>query len=322
MLHVRLIVPPELRPAVMQLLLDDPSVIHLQVTYDASQRPNGDVVLFDIPRETASTLLAGLRLLSLSTTGAVILTELRAVFSETAREAVELAPGDPSEAVIWEEVKARVRAETVLTASWVALMTVAILIAAVGLLTDSGILIVGAMVVGPDYGPLAAAAIGLHLNQFSWIARGARMLAVGFCIAIPLAALLTIAIEVTGNTPASFVNNEQSATAFIARPDVFSVIVAVLAAIAGIMSLTQEKAGTLVGVLISVTTIPAAAAVGVYSAHGRWNDAFGSLAQLLLNLVVLVAVGGATLRVERLVHVRRRETRRRLLEAGAALSKV
>ena len=109
------------------------------------------------------------------------------------------------------------------------------------------------------------------------------------------------------------------------QPPLFAyrvVIVAVLAAIAGIMSLTQEKAGTLVGVLISVTTIPAAAAVGVYSAHGRWNDAFGSLAQLLLNLVLLVAVGGATLRVERLVHVRRRETRRRLLEAGAALSKV
>jgi uncharacterized membrane protein len=83
------------------------------------------------------------------------------------------------------------------------------------------------------------------------------------------------------------------------------VIVAALAGVAGVLSLTQEKAGTLVGVLISVTTVPAAAAVGVYAAHQRWGDAAGSLGQLMLNLVILAAVGGATLRVERWAHVRR-----------------
>jgi uncharacterized hydrophobic protein (TIGR00271 family) len=206
---------------------------------------------------------------------------------------------------VWEEVKAKVRADSVLTVSWVALLCVAILIAAVGLLTDSAILIVGAMVVGPDYGPVAAAAIGLHLNQLVWIRRGLRVLAVGFTVAIPTAFVLAAAIDALGGTPDVFESNAIVATRFISHPDWFAVIVAVLAGVAGVLSLTQEKAGTLVGVLISVTTVPAAAAVGVYAAHQRWGDAAGSLGQLMLNLVILAAVGGATLRVERWAHVRR-----------------
>jgi hypothetical protein len=52
-------------------------------------------------------------------------------------------------------------------------------------------------------------------------------------------------------------------------------------------------------VFISVTTIPAAADIGVSSAFELWSEAWGSLVQLLLNLLILIAVGAVGLLVQR-----------------------
>jgi len=54
-------------------------------------------------------------------------------------------------------------------------------------------------------------------------------------------------------------------------------------------------------VFISVTTIPAAADVGVSVAYGSWHEAWGSLEQLLLNVVLLIAVGAGGLSAQRLI---------------------
>ncbi len=305
MLHVRVVVPVRLRDSVFEYLDQHPTIVHVVTHPGAARRPHGDLVAFDVPREAANALVGDLRAAGVVDDGAISVMHGQSVFSTAALDAERLAPGDPTEAVIWEEVKARVHDDSRLTLSWVVMLSIAVLIAACGVLNDSAILIVGAMVVGPDYGPVAAAAIGLHLNEPKWIWRGVRTLAVGFVVAIPCAWLAAMLIDVSGWTPAVFMSPAQPQTGFIARPDVFTVLVAVLAAVAGVLSLTQEKMGSLVGVLISVTTVPAAAAVGVYAWHGRWSDARGSLLQLVLNMIVLAAVGGAVLRVERWAHLRR-----------------
>jgi uncharacterized membrane protein len=73
------------------------------------------------------------------------------------------------------------------------------------------------------------------------------------------------------------------------------VIVAVLAGLVGVVSLTEVKASTLIGVFISVTTIPAAASIGISIAYSLWQEAGGSALQLLLNVVVLIVVGDLAL---------------------------
>ena len=67
-------------------------------------------------------------------------------------------------------------------------------------------------------------------------------------------------------------------TAFVSQPDATSVIVAYLAGTAGILSLTSAKSGALVGVLISVTTIPAAGNIGLAAAYEDWSEAGGASA--------------------------------------------
>jgi uncharacterized membrane protein len=76
-------------------------------------------------------------------------------------------------------------------------------------------------------------------------------------------------------------------------------VVAVLAGIVGVVSLAEARASTLVGVFVSVTTIPAAADTGLSMAFGLWGEARGAFVQLLVNVVLLIVVGALTLAFER-----------------------
>ena len=104
----------------------------------------------------------------------------------------------------------------------------------------------------------------------------------------------------------------------INSPNVFSVIVAVLAGVVGVVSLTESRANALIGVFISVTTIPAASDMGLSAAYGSWSEARGSTFQLLLNVVLLIAVGAAGLRLQRAVW--RNRTERAAARAGRSAS--
>jgi hypothetical protein len=99
---------------------------------------------------------------------------------------------------------------------------------------------------------------------------------------------------------------ERPLTSFIWQPDALSWVVGFLAGVAGMLSLTSAKAGTLVGVLISVTTVPAAANVAVALAYGVGEEASGSALQLVINVAAIVAAGVLTLLVQRLVWPRLR----------------
>jgi hypothetical protein len=62
------------------------------------------------------------------------------------------AEGEPADAVIWDELVSRTREESTLTFTFVMFLCIACLIAAVGVVTDSPVTVVGAMVVGPEFG--------------------------------------------------------------------------------------------------------------------------------------------------------------------------
>jgi uncharacterized hydrophobic protein (TIGR00271 family) len=125
-------------------------------------------------------------------------------------------------------------------------------------------------------------------------------------VAIAAALVGTLLLRVADRAPEALSPGSHPATLFISRPNVYSIIVAVLAGIAGVLSLTTAKSGALIGVLISVTTIPSAANIGVASAYGDWSELAGAAEQLLLNLFSIVAAGVATLSLQRWVFARRR----------------
>jgi uncharacterized hydrophobic protein (TIGR00271 family) len=202
-------------------------------------------------------------------------------------------------------VEAIIRGGAVYPPSFYALLTIAGLIGAVGILTNSQILIVAAMVVGPEYSAIIAVALGFSARDRPLVRDGLFALLWGFLAAIVMTLLFGLAVRASGDTPAQFLQGVRPVADLINTPNLFSVIVAILAGLVGVISLTESRANALIGVFISVTTIPAAASVGVSVAYASWSEAEGSLLQLLLNVFLLIVVGAGGLVTQRAIWRRR-----------------
>jgi uncharacterized hydrophobic protein (TIGR00271 family) len=305
-IHLRIVAPEEVSHQALELLNASPAVLNIVHLHGAAQKPEGDVILCDVAREEASVILGDLKELEIPRLGSIAVEHIDTALSDAAVAAEKAAPGLPSDAVVWEEVEQRTNEQIELSISFVTFMVLAMQIGAVGVLLDQPILIVGAMVVGPEFGPLAGLSVALVQRRRDVARRSLAALGVGFPTGIALACVATLVFTWIGASPDEFAAAEHQLTGFISDPDFFSFFVAFVGGVAGILSLTNAKSGALIGVLISVTTIPAASYVGVSLAYGEWDEAGGAAAQLAINLTSIVLAGVLTLFVQRRYYVARR----------------
>jgi uncharacterized hydrophobic protein (TIGR00271 family) len=306
MVHLRIVAPAAVADRALEALEATASVCNIVVMKAAATRPAGDVILCDVPREEASVVIADLRELGVDHDGSIAVETIDTLVSDHAARAEEAAKGSPADAVVWEEVEARTSESASLSASFAAFMILAALIASVGIYVDSPILIVGAMVVGPEFGPIAGFCVAIVQPPRSLALRSFVALAVGLSVAIAAVLVASFAFKATGVAPRHFTQADHGLSQVIASPDFFSFFVALCAGAAGILSLSTAKSGALIGVLISVTTIPAAANIGVAAAYGDWPAFRGSLTQLGVNVVAILLSGTVTLALQRAVYERRR----------------
>ena len=310
MLYLRLICPSERTGEVRTLLDRSVGVAHLVVLPGAAVRPAGDVVEAVLARECVDGVLTALTALSLARDGAIMLEDLDTVLSDAADVAEEAAPGEGVDAVVWDELIARTGEDSLLSVSFQIFLTIACLLAAIGAITDSPVTVVGAMVLGPEFGPLAALAVGLVLRRRDLIRRGGLALAVGFPSAMVVTAGAALLFDATGLLTTGTLDRLDQVD-FIYEVGPFSLVVAMLAGVAGTLALTSAKSASLVGVFISVTTVPAAAFASVALVEHRYDEALSSAVQLLVNLVGIVLAAALTLLVA--LRLRRREGHSRAL---------
>jgi len=301
LLQLRVTVPSDRTDEVRKLFEKDPGTAHLAVLPGASVSPKGDLVLADVARESADGLIGALRELRVPVDGGIAITSVDTAVSRAARSAEERAPGDASDAVVWEQVIRSTDADSALSVSYLAFMTIATMLAGIALLNDSAILTVGAMVLGPEFATLAAVAVGVVHRRPAGARRAAVTLVLGFLIAIAVTAAATLGGRLIGWFGPGLLDQPRPQTAFITAPDRWSVVVAVLAGIAGVLSLTASKSGALVGVFISVTTVPAAGAIGVALALGRGEDVSRGAIQLGVNLGAILVAAILTLTLQRAI---------------------
>jgi uncharacterized hydrophobic protein (TIGR00271 family) len=306
MVHLRIVAPSPEAAHALDLLKATDSVINLIHLERAAQKPEGDVILCDVAREDASVIISDLKEFGIDKDGSIAIEELDSMISDQADAAEKAARGFPTDAVVWEEVESRTQENTELSGSFIVFFVLSCLLAVTAILLDSPILIIGAMVVGPEFGPIAAISVAIVQRRGDLVKRSLIPLAVGFPIGIAAAYLYALAIRTTDLTPDGFESGVHPNTQFISSPDEFSLFVAILAGAAGVLSLTHAKSGALVGVLISVTTIPAAANIGLAAAYQNGEEAFGAAQQLALNLGALILTGVVTLFIQRRLYQRRR----------------
>ena len=299
MLHLRLVVPTHQCEGLITELREDPAVTNLVLVRDAALEPVGDLVFCDVAREEASRLLDRLSEMHIDEGGSVtVQANNESTFSRSAGQAESAVPGFAVDAVVWQEIDQYARDQSTISLSFLAFLVIATQIAAIAIVNDSGILLVGAMVLGPEFGPVAAICVGIYRRQIRRIGAALGTLLAGFVVAISVTSLLALI-----SRPVGFITREslgrQVITSFIVHPNHWSFIVAVLAGAAGILSLTTARSMALVGVFISVTTVPAASYAAVALALGDWSEVAKSIEQLGLNLVGMIGAGTVTLIVLR-----------------------
>ncbi|MEW2572047.1 DUF389 domain-containing protein [Streptomyces sp. NPDC047070] len=295
MLHLRLITPTDRTDAVIRLIEETVGTTHLAVMPGAARSPAGDIVMVDVAREAGDELIGGLRGLGIDTSGSIAVENIDLSLSTRADRAEDDAPGEGADAVLWEHLAEATHEESTLSVTYLAFLTLATMIAACGVVLDNAILIVGAMAVGPEFGPLAGFSTAVVRWRPRLAVRSLTALLVGFAVAMAVTVLFSLFMDALGLFTEERLEGERPNTAFVYAPDAFSFVVAVLAGIAGTLSLTSAKSGLLVGVAISVTTVPAAANAAVALSYGDTGQTIGSTNQLLLNLLGIALAGILTL---------------------------
>ncbi|WP_205873664.1 DUF389 domain-containing protein [Mycobacterium camsae] len=309
MLHLRVIAPTESSDSVLEILRREVGVTHIVVHRDAALDPRGDEITADIARESANDVVDELKALGLKRRGAITLDVVDTVVSTAAYRAENEADGDPADAVIWDELAERSREESTLNATFLTFLTLACLIAAVGVVTDSPVTVVGAMVVGPEFGPLAALAVSIVRRRGYLARRAALALLVGFPVAMLVTAVAVLGGETVGWIKLGTIRQLDQVD-FIFQVGPLSFVVALFAGAAGMLSLVSAKSAALVGVFISVTTVPAAGFAVVAATVGDWQVAEQSAIQLGVNLTGIVLAGVLVLWVHLRTSSRRRANRR------------
>ncbi|RTL69011.1 MAG: DUF389 domain-containing protein [Pseudonocardiaceae bacterium] len=304
MLHLRVISPPARTADVRRLLLDEPGATHVLLQEGMALQPPGDLVEADVTREAVDGLLERLAELHVEATGGITLEAIDTTLSDAADAAEAAVPGDPSDAIVWDELVERTGEDSRLSVSFQVFLTIACLLAAIGAVTNSPVTVVGAMVLGPEFGPLAAVAVGVVLRRGDLVRRGGLALAAGFPLAMGVTALTAVVFDATGLLPTNLDHLDE--VDFIYQVGPFSLIVALLAGAAGMVALNSAKAAALVGVFISVTTVPAAGFFAVALVEGQFARAGQSALQLLVNLAGIVVAAIVVLLIYRWTSARAR----------------
>ncbi len=290
--------PADRADAAAEVLAGTAHAINVTRMRGALVAPPGDLLACDLPRECADGAIERLHEAGFcDTESSVTIVEGMTHLSLRADRAEHAAAGAASDALIWRQLRDTLDEELVPTATFLLFMVLAAMLGAIGVVTNSAILVVGAMVIGPEFGPLAAIFVAVLDGRWRSMTRGVVTLVLGFTVAIVAASVLTLVLDATGVFPeqlrlAGFVKE-------VATPTALSLVIAMLAGVAGTLSITSSRSGTLIGVLISVTTIPAAADAAALLAYGEERAALDAMLTLAINLTGMTTAGVLSLALHR-----------------------
>jgi uncharacterized hydrophobic protein (TIGR00271 family) len=203
----------------------------------------------------------------------------------------------------WIEVMGEARANARPLGRYLALMAVAAVLGAIGVITDNPILVVGAMAVSPDLLPICAACVGLVAGRIVLVRRATITLLLGILLTWAVAAAVAWSLQRAGILTSEFQVHDSSLKG-LASIDYATVLVALAAGVAAMLSF-ETRAASAVGVAISVTTIPASALFGVSLGLGEVSVSWGAAGVLGVNVALLLISGTLTLAFQNFLGKRR-----------------
>ncbi len=183
-----------------------------------------------------------------------------------------------------EELFSNLYDEAKLTKNHLMLVVLAAIVAALGLMRDSEVILVGSMVIAPLLGPQLALSFAGVMGERTLLRQALRTMLCSMLLGIIASALIGLCIAV--DTQAAAIQQRTS-------PDVLDLVLALAAGAAGTLCYTMGQATAVVGVMVAAALMPPLAAAGLLVGHGEWRPALGALALLASNVIGINAAGMA-----------------------------
>ena len=174
--HICLVSPDNLTEQLVDVFLADSGVSNLVVLTGSARRPDGDAVRFDVPARSANSVLGQLKAFTQDHRGPITIESVDEAIGEQATPPPKHRLVQRDIAPVWDIVEAKIRSDAIYVPSFYILLAIAGLIGAAGILTNSQILIVGAMVAGPEYNAIMGISLGIDKQETPPILQGALAL--------------------------------------------------------------------------------------------------------------------------------------------------
>lgn len=292
---VQLTVPTGARERILETL--DSEGVDYVVTDETGDREYTAVVYFPLPSAAVEPVLDSLKEQGIEEDAYTVVVDAETVVSrkfDALRE--EYEQGDVEEdRISRQELLTHAEDLTPTFGVYVTLTIVSALVATAGLLLDSPAVVVGSMVIAPLIGPALGAGIGTVLDERELLVSGVKYQLMGVGLAIGSAAVFawtvrTLNIVPPGMNIAAVDEIEERLT-----PDLLSLVIALGAGVAGILSISTGVSVALVGVMIAAALIPPAAAAGIAIAFGEPAAATGATVLVFVNVLSVNLAGLVTL---------------------------
>ncbi|WP_049896731.1 TIGR00341 family protein [Natrialba chahannaoensis] len=320
MRHVEISVRPETHDPVLEVLDVEQIDYTVVPTDDSSEYVS--LISFTLPKSAVEVVLDELEEVGLDENDHTVVVTADTVISREFGELRDQYTGEilDGERLARYELFAESEGLVSTIPVYVTLTLVSAIVATAGLLLDSAAVVVGSMVIAPLIGPALAACVGTVLNENDLFWTGVTYQLLGVTVAIAGSTAFAWLSKSLFLVPPGIDVIEIHEVSERVLPNLFSLVVAFGAGIAGVLSLSTGASVALVGVMIAAALIPPAAAVGIAIAWGVPNAAVGSLILVFVNLLGVNITGLFTLwamgyrpQIQGETGIARRLVRRRLI---------
>jgi uncharacterized hydrophobic protein (TIGR00341 family) len=281
---IQISVPRGKRGATLDVL--DSEGIDYVVYDETSDRSIDVVVTFPLPTNAVEPVLESLRSVGLSDDTYTVITEANTVISRDF-EALEerFAEEEDEDRIAREELTSKAKSLAPSLSTYTIMTVISAVIATAGLLLDSPAVVVGSMVIAPLIGPAMTANVGTVVDDHEMFIRGVKLQVFGLLVAIGSATVFALFVRTANVVPPLADVTSVGQIRERVAPDFLSLVVAIGAGAAGVLSLTSGVSTALVGVMIAVALIPPAATVGIGIAWGQPLVSLGSGVLVLVNIL-------------------------------------
>lgn len=281
---VQITIPSGKREALLSTL-DDEEIDYV-VSDETSSREYSGIAYIPLPKSAVEPTLEALREAGLDDDAYTVVIDANTVVSRKFEQLEKKYADEPDEDQIAREELISAASSLAPSRRTYAIMTVvSAVIATAGLLLNSPAVVVGSMVIAPLVGPAMAASVGTVVNDQEMFRRGIRLQILGILLAIVSAFVFAFIVRhVHLVPPLADVTTIPEVSERVA-PDFLSLIIAIGAGVAGIVSLMTGVSAALVGVMIAVALIPPAATVGIGLAWGQPMVSLSSAVLVSVNVL-------------------------------------